>query len=184
MKKNILIVLFSIMGTMVFGQNTIYDFKVKAIDGEDFDFSSLKGKKIMIVNTASKCGFTGQYEQLEEVYKTFENQNFVIIGFPANNFLSQEPGTASEIKEFCTKNYGVTFPMMDKISVKGDDMAEIYKWLTQKEKNGKMDSNVSWNFQKYLIDEKGNLVGKIAPREKPNSTRIIEWIKTGKLQED
>lgn len=184
MKKNILIVLLSIMGTMVLGQTTIYDFKVKTIDGKEFDFSTLKGKKIMIVNTASKCGFTGQYEQLEELYKAFENQNFVIIGFPANNFLSQEPGTASEIKEFCTKNYGVTFPMMGKISVKGDDMAEIYKWLTQKEGNGKMDSNVSWNFQKYLIDEKGNLVGKIAPREKPNSTRIIEWIKTGKLMED
>lgn len=164
-------------------QNNIYGFTVKTLDGQDFKFSSLAGKKIMIVNTASKCGLTPQYEILEKVYKEYKDQNFVIIGFPANNFLSQEPGNATEIREFCTKNYGVSFPMMAKISVKGSDMAEIYKWLTSKSLNKVLDSDVSWNFQKYLINEKGELVGKISPREKPDSDRIIQWIKTGVLTE-
>ncbi|OFX19900.1 MAG: glutathione peroxidase [Bacteroidetes bacterium GWA2_31_9] len=153
-----------------------YDFKVKSIDGEEFDFSQLKGKKVMIVNTASKCGFTPQYAQLEEVYKKYGGDKFVIIGFPANNFLHQESGTNSEIQDFCQKNYGVSFPMMEKISVKGKDIHPLYKWLTMKELNGVIDSNVKWNFQKYLIDENGSLVKSFSPSTTPNNEEIIKWI--------
>ena len=138
-------------------ENTIYQFKVEDIEGNTFDLASLKGKKVMIVNTASKCGLTPQYEQLEAIYKTYQDQNFVIIGFPANNFASQEPGSDEEIAQFCERNYGVTFPMMSKISVKGGDMHEVYEFLTQKSKNDFADSEVAGNFQKYLINEEGKL---------------------------
>lgn len=169
---------FVVFGLMVYGQNkSFYDFKTQTLEGDNFDLSSLKGKKVLVVNTASKCGFTPQYEGLEKLYKEFGGDNFVIIGFPANNFLKQEPGTNKEISEFCTKNYGVTFPMMHKISVKGDDMDPIYQWLTQKEQNGVMDSNVKWNFQKYLIDENGKLVDVVWPKEKPYSDKILNWLK-------
>lgn len=157
---------------------TIYPFKTEDLSGKPFDFASLKGKKIMIVNTASKCGLTPQYAQLEEIYQQFKDKNFVIVGFPANNFAEQEPGTNEEIGAFCQKNYGVTFPMMGKISVKGDDMAEIYKFLTQKSKNGVEDSAVKWNFQKYLIDEKGQLVKVISPETLPTDDEIVSWIKS------
>lgn len=157
---------------------TIYQFTVKDISGNDFNFSDLKGKKIMIVNTASECGLTPQYEQLEAIYQEFKENNFVIIGFPANNFGAQEPGSNQQIAAFCKKNYGVTFPMMSKISVKGDDMHEIYQFLTQKSENGVLDSEVQWNFQKYLIDEQGNLVNMIDPRVLPNDPSIINWIKS------
>ena len=160
-----------------FAQKSFYDFTVKDIDGNDFDLSSLKGKKVMVVNTASKCGNTPQYEQLQEIYEKYGDKDFTIIGFPANNFMKQEPGSNDEIKEFCTKNYGVTFPMMSKISVKGDDMDPVYKWLTSKSENGVMDSKVGWNFQKYLIDENGNLVKMIAPKVKPDDEEIISWLK-------
>jgi glutathione peroxidase len=167
----------STVSALAFSQATsIYDFKVKTLEGKDFDFSTLKGKKIMIVNTASKCGFTPQYKDLEELYKQYGGDNFVIIAFPENNFMNQEPGTASEIREFCTKNYGVTFPIMEKISVKGKDMHPIYKWLTTKAENGVMDSDVRWNFQKYLIDENGKLQQVIYTREKPNSEKVIAWL--------
>jgi glutathione peroxidase len=155
---------------------SFYDLKAKTIDGKMFNFSDLKGKKVLIVNTASKCGFTPQYEDLEKLYETYKDKNFVIIGFPANNFGHQEPGTSDEIKEFCTKNYGVTFQMMEKIDVKGDDMNDVYKWLTKKELNGKMDSSVKWNFQKYLIDEKGNLIDVAYSTEKPMDDKIVNWI--------
>lgn len=157
-------------------QGSIYTFKVKDLSGNEFDFASLKGKKILIVNTASECGLTPQYEQLQEVYEKYQDKNFVIVGFPANNFGAQEPGTNAEIGAFCKKNYGVTFPMMEKISVKGNDMHEIYQFLTQKAKNGLEDSTVEWNFQKYLIDEKGHLVDVISPRVLPNDSTIINWI--------
>jgi glutathione peroxidase len=153
-----------------------YDFKVKTLEGKDFDFSSLKGKKVMVVNVASKCGLTPQYKDLEEIYEKYQSDNFVIIGFPANNFMNQEPGTAGEIRKFCSDNYGVTFPIMEKISVKGDDMHPVYQWLTSKSKNGVKDSEVTWNFQKYLIDENGNLIEVIPPKEKPTSDKVISWI--------
>lgn len=155
---------------------TIYQFKVNDLYGNEFDFSTLKGKKIMIVNTASKCGLTPQYKQLQSLYETYKNDGFVIVGFPANNFLRQEPGTNEDIAIFCQENYGVTFPMMNKISVKGKDMHEVYQFLTQKSRNGLKDSKVKWNFQKYLIDKNGKLVMVISPKTLPNDTTIIEWI--------
>jgi glutathione peroxidase len=156
-------------------KSEFYDFKVKTLEGEEFNFSSLKGKKVMIVNTASKCGHTPQYKELEEVYQKYQG-DFVIVGFPANNFGNQEPGSASDIRQFCTQKYGVTFPLMQKISVKGDDMHPLYKWLTLKALNGVMDSEVKWNFQKYLVDEYGRLVDVIYSKEKPDSEKIIAWI--------
>jgi glutathione peroxidase len=176
MKRIVLILSIVIMTGTAMAQQSFYDFKVKDIDGKDFDLASLKGKKVLVVNTASKCGLTPQYEQLQELYEKYGGKNFTIIGFPANNFANQEPGTNEEIEEFCQKNYGVTFTMMEKISVKGDDMHPLYQWLTQKSKNGVLDSEVSWNFQKYLIDEKGNLVQMVAPKVKPNDEQILSWI--------
>lgn len=177
MKKLLYITLLVISFTGVSAQiKTLYDFKTTTIDGDPFDLSSLKGKKVLIVNTASKCGFTPQYKALESLYERFKDQNFVIIGFPANNFGSQEPGTNSEIKEFCTKNYGVTFPMMSKISVKGNDMDPIYQWLTSKSENGVLDAPVKWNFQKFMIDENGHVVSVVMSAEKPDSEKILDWI--------
>jgi glutathione peroxidase len=158
-------------------KQTIYQFKVKDLEGNEFDFASLKGKKILVVNTASKCGLTPQYKDLEAIYKQYNNKNFVVIGFPANNFMSQEPGTNAEIGAFCQKNYGVSFPMMSKVSVKGDDMCELYKFLTQKSKNGLQDSEVEWNFQKYLINEKGELEKVVPPNVLPTDDQIVNWIK-------
>lgn len=154
----------------------IYQFKVEDISGNEFDLASLKGKKVMIVNTASKCGLTPQYEQLEDLYQTFKDQNFVIIGFPANNFMSQEPGSDEEIAAFCQKNYGVSFPMMSKISVKGKEMHPLYQFLTSKELNGFEDSSVAWNFQKYLIGEEGHVEKVISPKTEPLDEEIISWI--------
>lgn len=156
---------------------SIYQFKVTDLSGKEFDFTSLKGKKVMIVNTASKCGLTPQYKDLQAIYDQYKDQNFVIVGFPANNFMEQEPGTNEEIATFCERNYGVTFPMMDKISVKGNDMAPIYQFLTQKSKNGVQDSEVEWNFQKYLLNEKGELVKVVSPRTLPTDKEIVDWIK-------
>jgi glutathione peroxidase len=155
---------------------SIHEFTVKDIDGNDFDLSSLKGKKVMIVNTASKCGLTPQYEQLQSLYDGYKDAQFVVIGFPANNFMSQEPGTDEEIESFCQKNYGVTFPMMSKISVKGNDQHEVYKFLTMKSQNGLEDNDVQWNFQKYLLDEEGKLVRVVSPKILPNDASIISWI--------
>lgn len=157
--------------------SSIHQFKVKDLYGEEFDFSTLKGKKVIVVNTASKCGLTPQYKDLEALYKEYKDKGLVIIGFPANNFMEQEPGTNEEIAAFCERNYGVTFPMMDKISVKGDDTAPIYQFLTQKSKNGVQDSEVEWNFQKYLINENGELVKVIGPRTLPTDPEIVNWIK-------
>ena len=159
-------------------KETIYQFKVEDLSGDTFDFASLKGKKIMIVNTASKCGLTPQYKDLEAVYKEYKDKGFVIVGFPANNFASQEPGTAKEIETFCQQNYGVTFPMMNKVSVKGSDMCEVYKFLTEKSRNGLQDSEVEWNFQKYLINEKGELVKVIKPKTLVTEPEVINWIKS------
>lgn len=153
----------------------IHSFKVEALDGSTIDFASFKGKKILIVNTASECGYTPQYKDLETLYETYKDK-LVVIGFPANNFGGQEPGSNSEIKTFCTKNYGVSFPMAAKISVKGDDMAAIYQWLTQKEKNGVLNAEIKWNFNKFLIDENGRMMYKFESSVTPMSEEI-----TGKL---
>jgi len=168
-----------IIGLVSFAQQAnFHSFKSKTIDGKPFDMASLKGKKVLVVNTASKCGNTPQYKDLQALYLKYGPDKFVIIGFPANNFMSQEPGTNAEIKQFCTEQYQVTFPMMQKISVKGNDMDPIYKWLTTKALNGKMDAEVTWNFQKFMIDENGNLVDMASPRTKPTDEKIIKWITT------
>ena len=157
--------------TTISTTKSIYDFKVEALDGSTIDFSTFKGKKILIVNTASECGYTPQYEGLQKLYDTYK-EKLVIVGFPANNFGGQEPGTNVEIKEFCKKNYGVTFPIAAKISVKGDDTAPIYKWLCNKSENGVLDAVVGWNFGKFLLDEKGNLLQYFPSKVKPMSEEI------------
>jgi glutathione peroxidase len=174
-KLSLLFSMVLISGAVSAQTSGFYDFKVKTLEGGTFDFSSLKGKKVMVVNVASKCGNTPQYKDLETLYQNNQG-NLVIIGFPANNFGSQEPGTAVEIRKFCTENYGVTFPLMEKISVKGSDMAPIYQWLTSKKENGVMDSEVKWNFKKYLIDENGKLVEVLDPKEQPTSNKIKMWL--------
>lgn len=156
----------------------LHQFKVEDIDGNTFNLADLKGKKVMVVNTASKCGLTPQYKDLQALYEQYKDKNFVIIGFPANNFMSQEPGSNEEIAEFCSKNYGVSFPMMSKISVKGKDMHSLYQFLTQKSKNGLQDSEVEWNFQKYLINENGQLEQVISPRTSPSSPEVVRWIES------
>lgn len=157
-------------------RKSIHQYKVQDIQGNTFDFSSLQGKKVMIVNTASKCGLTPQYEQLETLYKKYKDKNFIIIGFPANDFLEQEPGTNNDIAQFCKLNYGVTFPMMAKVIVTGKEQCQVYQFLTKKALNGVLDSDVAWNFQKYLLNENGQLDKIIPPRTLPNDIEIINWI--------
>ncbi len=176
MKTSIFVLSVLFSSIAVAQNNGLHQFKVKTLEGEDYDMASLKGKKVMIVNVASKCGLTPQYEDLQKLYDLYKDKNFVIIGFPANNFLSQEPGTADEIREFCTLNYGVSFPMMEKISVKGKDMHPLYKWLTGKDLNGVLESDVQWNFQKYLIDETGSLVKMIPPKQSILDQSVYDWI--------
>ena len=155
---------------------TIYQFTVEDINGKPFALADLKGKKVMIVNTASKCGLTPQYKELEALYQQYKDRDFIIIGFPANNFLGQEPGSNEQIASFCSINYGVSFPMMSKISVKGKNMHPLYQFLTQKSKNGVEDSKVKWNFQKYLIGRDGKLEKVIDPKTLPSSDEVKQWI--------
>lgn len=185
MKNISLSILSSLLINAVFGQASVskspasksfYDFKTTTIDGKEFNLSQLKGKKVLVVNTASKCGNTPQYKDLETIYNKYKDKNFTIIGFPANNFGHQEPGANNEIAEFCTKNYGVTFPMMSKISVKGSDMDPIYEWLTKKEQNGVADAPVKWNFQKFMIDENGKWVDFVDASDSPMKKKLIDWI--------
>lgn len=162
----------------VMATENLHQFKVEDIEGNSFDLSQLKGKKVIVVNTASKCGLTPQYKDLQALYELYKDKGLVIVGFPANNFMSQEPGSNDEIATFCSKNYGVTFPMMSKISVKGKDMHPLYQFLTQKSRNGLQDSEVEWNFQKYLINEKGQLEQVVSPRTSPSSPEVIRWIES------
>lgn len=154
---------------------SIYEFKVPGLEGGSIDFSKYKGKKIMIVNTASKCGNTPQYAELEELYKKYKNK-LVIIGFPANNFGGQEPGTKEEISEFCKRNYGVTFPMADKVSVKGADIAPIFQYLTDEAKKLGVEDPIKWNFTKFLIDENGKLITVIHNKTKPMSEEVLKYL--------
>lgn len=169
------ILILSVMMTNA-QETNFYSFTVKNIDGEEISLEQFAGKKVLVVNVASKCGLTPQYEDLQKLYEEYGGDNFTIIGFPANNFLKQEPGTNEEIKEFCSINYGVTFPMMAKISVKGKDIHPLYEWLTKKDNNGVLDAKVSWNFQKFMIDEQGNLVDYASPKTKPFDEKIVSWI--------
>lgn len=180
MKQSSIFFLFIILFMSNVKSQSIYQFEAEDINGKLIPISSFKGKKIMIVNTASKCGLTPQYKELEELYEKYKEKNFIIIGFPANNFMRQEPGDNKQIAQFCSATYGITFPMMAKISVKGKDMHPIYKFLTNKELNGKISSSVKWNFQKYLIDENGILVKVISPQTSPLDKEIIEWVENSK----
>lgn len=155
--------------------NSVYKFKVTDIDGGNLNLKQYKGKKILIVNTASQCGFTKQYADLEKLYEKYKDK-LVVIGFPANNFGGQEPGTNSEIKTFCTGKYNVTFPMSQKVSVKGDDIAPLFDWLTHKEKNGVMDCEIKWNFTKFLLDENGVLIAKFDSPVTPMDPQITKYL--------
>ena len=155
------------------GAPNIYNFKVRDIDGKDVKLKSYKGKVVMVVNTASKCGYTPQYEGLQALYDKYKDKGLVILGFPANNFGGQEPGTEAEIKEFCTSKYKVTFPMFAKISVKGEDQHPLYAYLTSKETNPNFGGDVSWNFNKFLIDRSGKIVGRFTSKDKPMADSLI-----------
>lgn len=155
--------------------NSIHKFKVESLEGGTINFKKYKGKKILVVNTASKCGYTPQYEELQKLYSQY-SKKLVVVGFPANNFGGQEPGTATEIKEFCKRNYGVTFPMAAKVSVKGNDIAPVFKWLTTKKENGVLDAEVKWNFTKFLLDENGVLIAKFDSKVKPMSQDITKYL--------
>jgi glutathione peroxidase len=158
------------------GNPSIHSFKVKSIEGGVIDFSKFKGKKILVVNTASKCGYTPQYEALEKVYEQYKDK-LVIVGFPANNFGAQEPGSDGEIQEFCKARFGVKFPLASKISVKGDDTAPIYKWLTSKSENGVLDATIGWNFNKFLLDEDGKMIAYFPSKVTPDSEEILKYLK-------
>ncbi len=157
---------------------TIYDFTMKDIDGKPVSLKQYEGKVVLIVNVASECGLTPQYKEIQALYDQYKSQGFIVLGFPANNFMGQEPGTESEIKSFCSKNYGVTFPMFSKISVKGDDIDPLYQFLTSKEKNGITDAPVTWNFQKFLIDKEGRMATFFAPKTSVTDEKVINAVKT------
>lgn len=153
-----------------------HDFTVESINGKPFDLAQFKGKKVLVVNTASECGFTPQYAQLEELYEHFHDADFEIIAFPANDFGAQEPGTNDEIAQFCKRNYGVSFPIMAKVNVKGSETHPLFQWLSQKSLNGVADIEITWNFQKFLIDENGQLVKSVAPAVSPMDDAVLGWI--------
>ena len=161
--------------SMVFGNPSIYDYSFNSLDGKEIKMSSFKGKKILIVNTASKCGFTKQYKDLQELYSLY-GKDLVIIGFPANNFGNQEPGTNNDIQEFCQQNYGVEFLMAEKVEVKGDEIAPLFKYLTSQE-NPDFQGEIKWNFEKFLIDENGKLVHRYRSAVNPMSEEIVSWVK-------
>lgn len=167
--------LVAVMAFWLFASTSIYDFKVPSLDGNTIDFSKYKGKYMLIVNTASKCGYTKQYADLEKLHEQYGNK-LVIVGFPANNFGGQEPGSNTEIKDFCQKNYGVKFPMAEKVSVKGDDTHPLFQWLTQKDKNGVMDAEIKWNFTKFLVDKNGKLVAVFPSSVNPMSEEITKYL--------
>ena len=168
--------LFGLFSSKAQTVKSIHPFKVKALDGKTIDFSKFKGKKILIVNTASECGFTPQYEDLEKLSKMYKDK-LVVVGFPANNFGGQEPGSNEEIGAFCKKNYGVTFPMAAKVSVKGKDAAPIFKFLTDKKLNGVKNTTILWNFTKFLLNEKGELIDTFISTTKPTSESITKYLK-------
>lgn len=155
---------------------TVLDFKMRDIDGKDVKLNKYKGNVLLVVNVASKCGYTPQYEGLQAIYEKYKSQGFYVLGFPANNFGSQEPGSNTEIKEFCASKYKVTFPMFAKISVKGDDQDLLYKFLTSKETNPAFAGDISWNFNKFLVDRKGNVVARFSSKDKPESEAVTAAI--------
>ncbi len=171
-----LFVISMMLMTLIPGEKTVYDFKVKNIDGKEVSLSQYKGKVLLFVNVASMCGNTPQYKDIENLYKKYSDKGLVVLGFPANNFMGQEPGSDKEIKEFCTREYAVTFPMFSKISVKGGNQAPLYKYLTSKAENGVADAEVTWNFQKILVGKDGKFIKSISPRTSVNDASVISDI--------
>lgn len=169
-------IITAIIMTMATSSDSVHQFNVKTIEGDEISLKQYEGKVLLLVNTASKCGYTPQYTDLEKLYNTYKDKGLVIIGFPANNFMGQEPGSNEEIKAFCEKNYGVSFPMMSKISVKGSDIHPLYDFLTDSDKNGVVDGNVKWNFQKYLVGKDGKVVKKFSPGDNPMSEEVTAAI--------
>ena len=166
----------AILSLFLIGTMSVYDFKVAGLDGNTIDLAKYKGKKILIVNTASKCGYTPQYADLEKLYEKYKDK-LVIIGFPANNFAQQEPGSNSEIKEFCSKNYGVSFPMAEKVDVVGDNIHPLFKYLSDEAKKlGTPDPVIKWNFTKFLVDENGKLVAVFPSKVTPMSDEITKYL--------
>lgn len=155
---------------------SVYEFKMKDIEGKEVSLSKYKGKVVMLVNVASKCGLTPQYEALQGLYTKYKDQGFVVLGFPANNFMGQEPGTEAEIKEFCSVKYNVTFPLFSKISVKGDDQHPLYQYLTSKETNPDFGGEIKWNFNKFLVGKDGKIIARFEPKVKPDSEEVVQAI--------
>ncbi len=157
-------------------EKSVLEFSLKNIKGQDVKLSDYSGKVLLLVNVASKCGYTPQYEGLESIYRKYKDQGLVVMGFPANNFLGQEPGTDEEIMTFCTTRYNVTFPMFSKISVKGDKIHPVYRFLTSKETNPEFGGDISWNFNKFLVDRSGKIVDRFGTRDKPESEKVVQAI--------
>lgn len=179
--KDIFLVTILFLGLTSFKQNKMfYDFAVKDLSGQTVDLHRYEGKKILVVNVASQCGYTPQYKELEWLYEKYKDSNFVILAFPCNDFGGQEPGSPEEIKSFCRRNYGVTFPVMDKITVQGKDMFPLYSWLQHKSENGVADNTVKWNFNKFLINPDGSWHAYFPSEVKPNDPLIINWIQNTK----
>ena len=175
--KSLFLIFILSLSFMAGAQNkTLHDFTAKTTDGNFFDFSSLKGKKVLIVNTATECALTPQFKKLQELYEEYGGDDLEIIAFPSNDFGGQEPNTNEKIMEFCTKKYGVTFTIMEKISIRDDHMHPIYRWLTNSSENGVLDTKVKWNFQKFLIDENGQIVDVVSPIGSVRSNRIMDWV--------
>ena len=172
-----LLLLFTIATVNAQTATSFYDYKLTDIEGNLVDMSEFKGKKVLLVNTATKCGLTTQFNDMEKLYEEYKDKDFVVLAIPSNDFGSMEPGTNEEIKSIVDEKYDVSFPVMAKTSVTGENENPLYNWLTKKELNGVMDTKVAWNFQKYMIDENGKLVGIVEPRESPASDKVVEWLK-------
>ncbi len=176
--KNLTLFILLIFAVSSFAQHkTLYDFKAKTIEGEEYDFSGLKGRKVMIVNIATECSLAPQLNKLQELYEEYGGDDFEIIAFPCNDFGKQEPGTNAEVLEKCESKYKISFQLMEKIKIKGDSIHPIYNWLTQSSENGVLDAKVTWNYQKFLVDKNGQVVESVAPIVGPKNNRILEWLK-------
>ena len=176
--KNLILFILLIFTVSSFAQHkTLYDFKAKTIEGEEYDFSGLKGRKVLIVNIATECSLAPQLNKLQELYEEYGGDDFEIIAFPCNDFGKQEPGTNAEVLEKCESKYKISFQLMEKIKIKGDSIHPVYNWLTQSSENGVLDAKVTWNYQKFLVDKNGQVVESVAPIVGPKNNRIIEWLK-------
>ena len=172
----------ALMATAMFAATTVHEFELKSIDGQPAPLAAFKGKVLLLVNVASKCGYTPQYTALESLYKKFSDRGLVVVGIPANNFGGQEPGTNEEIKTFCTRTYNVTFPMMSKVSVKGDDKTPLYQFLTDAAANPKTGGEVKWNFTKFLADKNGNVIARFESGVKPDSPELTAAVESALAQ--